>query len=49
MYKDEQTLLKKGKAFNECYDLETLEPTAEWQAVYEKAREVMIKMGIPLE
>jgi methylamine--corrinoid protein Co-methyltransferase len=48
MFKDEQTQLKKGKPFDECYDLETLEPTGEWQAIYEKAREEMIGMGIPL-
>ncbi len=48
MFKDEQNLLKKGVAFDACYDLETLEPTAEWQAVYEKARQEMIEMGIPL-
>lgn len=47
-FKDEQKLLKKGKPFDECYDLETLEPTAEWQGVYEKARQEMIALGIPL-
>jgi methylamine---corrinoid protein Co-methyltransferase len=48
-FKGEQKLLKKGKPFNECYDLETLEPTAEWQGVYERARTEMRTLGIPLD
>ena len=36
-YKEKQKTIQKGKSFVECYDLETLKPTPEWQGMYEKA------------
>ena len=48
-YKDGQKELKYGKPFNEVYDLEKLEPTAEWQGVYEEVIKEIKAMGVPLE
>jgi methylamine---corrinoid protein Co-methyltransferase len=48
-YKDGQKEMKIGKPFNETYDLEKLEPTAEWQGVYEEVFNELMAMGVPLE
>ena len=37
-YEEEQKIIQKGKSFIECYDLETLKPTSEWQTMYEETR-----------
>jgi methylamine--corrinoid protein Co-methyltransferase len=39
----------KGKSFPECYDVEKLEPSAEWQKIYDAVKNEVIKAGIPLE
>ena len=36
-YKQKIKTIQKGKPFTECYDLESLQPTAEWQGMYEEA------------
>jgi methylamine--corrinoid protein Co-methyltransferase len=41
LYKDGQKENKIGKPFNEVYDLETLEPTPEWQTTFD---EVIIEL-----
>jgi len=38
-YKDKIKTIDKGKPFPKCYDLETLQPTPEWQGMYENARQ----------
>jgi len=38
----------KGQSFAECYDVETLTPTDEWQAIYDKVKDEVIKAGMPL-
>jgi|TARA_B100001964_G_scaffold240270_1_gene309639 methylamine--corrinoid protein Co-methyltransferase len=38
-----------GKPFEEVYDVETVEPTAEWQGVYDEVRGELIAMGMPLD
>jgi methylamine---corrinoid protein Co-methyltransferase len=36
LYADQQHLMNKGKPFNEVYDVETVQPTAEWRGIYEE-------------
>ena len=40
-YEEKQKTIQKGKPFTECYDLESLKPTPEWQGMYEDACEEM--------
>jgi methylamine--corrinoid protein Co-methyltransferase len=37
-----------GKPFTEVYDLVTLKPTEEWQSMYDKVKNRLISMGVPL-
>ncbi len=36
-YEDKHRTIQKGKSFSQCYDLESLKPTPEWQGMYEDA------------
>jgi methylamine--corrinoid protein Co-methyltransferase len=49
--KYEEHLLRspKGKSFQECYDLKTLEPTKEWLDIYLKVKKELIELGVPLQ
>jgi methylamine---corrinoid protein Co-methyltransferase len=49
-YKDKLDLenAPKGQPFEELYDLKTLTPTAEHQAVYDQVKAELIKLGVPL-
>lgn len=49
-YKDKMDLenAPKGQPFEELYDLATLEPTPEHQAVYDQVKEELIGLGVPL-
>ena len=49
-YKDKLDLEKapKGQAFEELYDLQTLRPTSEHQALYDKLKEELAGLGVPL-
>src|SRR4030065_2107562 len=38
-----------GLPFDKVYDIEKIEPTAEWQGMYYEVRNDMIKMGIHLD
>jgi methylamine--corrinoid protein Co-methyltransferase len=38
-----------GKPFDQVYDIETIEPTAEWQGMYDDVRNDLIKLGLPLD
>jgi len=38
----------KGQPFEELYDVDTLRPTPEHQATYERVREELIRLGVPL-
>lgn len=41
--------IEKGKPFQECYDLETVQPTTEWQGMYEEAcRGIEAEFGLAL-
>jgi hypothetical protein len=37
-----------GKSFTECYDVERLVPTPEWQGMYDEVREEAIAAGVKL-
>ena len=47
----ESDLEKKpiGKPFEEVYNLETIEPTPEWQGIYDQAREDLIGLNLQLD
>ena len=38
-----------GKSFQDCYDLEKLEPTQEWRDIYLKVKRELIELGVPLD
>jgi len=38
-----------GVPFQEAYDMDTLEPTPEWEAMYRKVKAECIELGIPLD
>jgi hypothetical protein len=38
-----------GKPFEEVYDMDNIEPTPEWQGMYDEVRNELIKMGLPLD
>ena len=38
----------KGKSFQECFDLEALEPTQEYLDIYLKVKKELIELGVPL-
>ena len=40
--------VEKGKSFVDCYDLRTIQPTAEWQGMYEQALREMDDIGLSL-
>jgi len=49
-YKDRIDLERapKGQAFEEMYDVKSLRPTAEHQEVYDRVREELVALGLPL-
>lgn len=49
LYVDDLEKKPIGKPFEEVYDLESVEPTPEWQAMYNEVREELIQIGLPLD
>jgi methylamine---corrinoid protein Co-methyltransferase len=49
LYENEFGSKPVGKPFEEVYDLETVEPTDEWQGMYDEVREELIRIGVPLD
>jgi methylamine--corrinoid protein Co-methyltransferase len=49
-YKDKITFEEapKGQPFEELYDVDTLTPTPEHQALYDRVKEELIELGVPL-
>ncbi len=49
-YQDKLTFEKapKGQPFEELYNVDTLTPTPEHQAVYDRVKEELIRLGVPL-
>lgn len=50
-YKDKLTFDKapKGQPFEELYDVDRLAPTQEHQALYDRVKDELIELGVPLE
>lgn len=49
-YKDDQKNIKAGKPFTEAYDLDTLQPTDEWQKIYDEVcDELETEFGLSLQ
>lgn len=49
-YADGQDALPIGKPFTEAYDLETIQPTLEWQQIYEEVcEEIETEFRLTLE
>ena len=38
-----------GKPFEDVYDLDKLEPTPEWQGMYDEVKEELIALDIPFD
>ena len=49
IYQPEQAGIPIGKPFEQVYDVDKVEPTAEWQGTYDEVRNELIKMGLPLD
>jgi methylamine--corrinoid protein Co-methyltransferase len=37
-----------GRPFEEVYDVDNVEPTPEWQGMYDEVSDELLKMGVPL-
>ena len=48
IYEDDLPNKPVGKPFQEVYDLKSLQPTAEWNGMYEEVKEELMSMGVPL-
>jgi len=48
IYEDDLPNKPVGKPFQEVYDLKSLQPTAEWNGMYEEVKEELMGMGVPL-
>lgn len=49
LYEPQLSTQPVGKPFEQVYDVENVEPTAEWQGTYDEVRDELIKMGLPLD
>lgn len=49
LYEDDLDKKPIGKPFEEVYDMDNVEPTPEWQGMYDEVRDELIKMGLPLD
>jgi methylamine--corrinoid protein Co-methyltransferase len=48
-YQDTFESPKRGKPFQEAYDLKTITPTQEWQDCYRRVKEELTKLGLAFE
>ncbi|GMQ94746.1 MAG: hypothetical protein BMS9Abin12_2251 [Acidimicrobiia bacterium] len=49
LYESDLETNPKGQPFEEVYDQDTIEPTPEWQGLYDEVREEVIGMGLPMD
>jgi len=49
LYVDDLEKKPIGKPFEEVYDVENVEPTAEWQGIYDQVKGELIALGMPLD
>jgi methylamine--corrinoid protein Co-methyltransferase len=47
-YEDQLVAKPDGRSFQELYDIDTLTPIPEWQAMYDKVKQEAIDAGLPL-
>lgn len=48
LYLDDLPSQPVGKPFQEVYDMKSLQPTEEWNGLYEEVKEELMGMGVPL-
>jgi methylamine--corrinoid protein Co-methyltransferase len=48
-YEDSIKTPDLGIPFQKAYDMDTLQPTPEWEATYRKVKNECIDLGIPLD
>lgn len=46
-YEDQLVTAPEGKTFSELYDVKKVQPTAEYMAVYQRAKEELARLGVP--
>jgi methylamine--corrinoid protein Co-methyltransferase len=49
LYVDDLDKKPIGKPFEEVYDIDNVEPTPEWQGMYDEVRQELIDLGLPLD
>lgn len=49
LYIDELDKKPIGKPFEEVYDIDNVEPTPEWQDMYDEVRQELVDFGLPLD
>jgi methylamine---corrinoid protein Co-methyltransferase len=49
LYLDDLDKKPFGKPFEEVYDIDNVEPTPEWQGMYDEVRQELIDLGLPLD
>ena len=49
LYVDDLDKNPIGKPFEEVYDIDNVEPTPEWQGMYDEVRNELIELGLPLD
>ncbi len=49
LYIDELDKKPIGKPFEEVYDIDNVEPTPEWQDMYDEVRQELVELGLPLD
>ncbi len=45
-YEDKLSNPDRGKSFQECYDLKTIQPLQEWSSKYDEVRKELEELGI---
>jgi methylamine--corrinoid protein Co-methyltransferase len=49
LYVDDLDKKPIGKPFEEVYDVDNVEPTPEWQDMYDEVRQELVDFGLPLD
>ena len=49
LYEADLATNPQGQPFEEVYDVDNVEPTAEWQGTYDEVRNELVKMGLSLD
>ena len=49
LYESDLDKKPEGRPFEEVYDLDTIEPTPEWQGTYDEVREELVEMGLAMD